>query len=274
MTSYEGVMASKKPVVLCIDDEAVILQSLKEQLQDFLNDGYLLEVAENGESALEIIQECIEEGREVALVLVDYLMPGIKGDQVLVDIHNLSPMTLCIMLTGQADLSAVANAINHQALFRYMSKPWNKDDLVKTVSEAFHRTALEKEIVEKQRALENQNSVLAILNQQLEERMKTFYKFVPIEFLKILNIASEIGHIALGESCQKELAVLFTDVRSFTKSTQHLPTNEIFNFVNSFTSVIAPIIIQHKGFIDKFIGDAVLSIYMNVDDCLSCFPNP
>lgn len=259
---------NKKPIILCIDDEQVILQSLKSQLKDYLGTTYILEAAETGNIALEIIDELLAEGREIPLVLVDYLMPGMRGDQVLIDIHDRSPMTICIMLTGQADLSAVANAINHEALFRFMSKPWNKEDLLKTISEAFHRHSLEKSLIEKQKLLEEQNTRLAELNNVLIKKNETFYKFVPAEFLNTLDIDVNGGHIALGRSCQKEVAVLFTDIRSFTDITQNFTNTQTFDFVNSFTALISPIITGNHGFIDKFIGDAVLSIYENVSDCL------
>lgn len=259
----------KKPVILCVDDEQVVLSSLKSQLREHLMQNYLLESAETGEMALEIVDEHLAAGREIPLVLVDYLMPGKKGDQVLIDIHNRSPSTLCIMLTGQADLSSVANAINHEALFRYLSKPWNKEDLLKTIEEVFHRHSLEKNIIEKQKQVETKNIELELLNKQLTDRMEIFYKFVPIEFLKALNIDLNKGHIALGENCQKKIAVVFTDIRSFTDSTKKFSSSETFEFINHFTSVIAPIITKNKGFVDKFIGDAVLSIYEDVDSAFN-----
>lgn len=259
---------SKKPIILCIDDEKVVLQSLKSQLKDLVGFDYSLELAETGKTAIEIAEELLEEGCEIPLAVVDYLMPGVRGDQVLIEIHNRSPSTLCIMLTGQADLSAVANAINHEALFRFMAKPWNKEDLFKTMAEALHRYDLEKEIAAKRKLLESQNIELASLNNQLIEKVETFYKFVPAEFLKIINVDMTRDHIALGESSQRDIAVLFTDIRGFTDLTQNLSTTDTFNFVNSFTAVIAPIINKNHGFIDKFIGDAVLSIYLDVNDCL------
>lgn len=262
-------MANKfKSAVLCVDDERIILQSLRSQIKEYLSAEYTLESAETGESALEIIDELIAENRPVPLVIVDYLMPGMKGDQLLVDIHRRSPTTLCIMLTGQADLTAVANAINHEALFRYMTKPWNKEDLIKTITEAFHRHDLEKSVADKKVQLEEQNVQLINLNQKLIEKMEMFYRFVPNEFLRILNIDPSKDYIELGESCQKEVAVLFTDIRSFTDRTQNMTSNETFELVNSFTGLISPFINKNRGFIDKFIGDAVLSVYLDVNDAL------
>ncbi|MGB6166951.1 MAG: response regulator, partial [Geitlerinemataceae cyanobacterium] len=98
--------------ILCVDDEPTILDSLKIELEGAFGEEYLLEVAESGEEALEVIEELLEDESEIALVISDYIMPDMKGDELLRRIHELSPKTLKIMLTGQADLTAVANAIN------------------------------------------------------------------------------------------------------------------------------------------------------------------
>lgn len=258
-----------KLIVLCVDDEQTILQSLKSQLKDSLGSNYALEVADAGSQAMEIINEALDQGKEIPLVVVDYLMPGMRGDELLINIRKRSPETLCIMLTGQADLSAVANAINNEALFRFLAKPWNKEDLLKTMEEAFRRRELEKNIKIKQQQLEAQNIQLKDLNSQLIEKADTFFKFVPKEFLKILNLDVNKGHLPLGESCEKQVCIVFTDIRGFTNASQLMTTQDTFHFINSFTGAISPIINKHNGFIDKFIGDAVLSIFFNVNDALN-----
>ena len=108
-----------KPVIICVDDEPTILDSLKIQLKKAIGDEYIIETAEGGEDALELLAELLEEEQEVALVISDYIMPDIKGDELLKRIHAISPKTLKIMLTGQADVEAVGNAINYAKLYRY-----------------------------------------------------------------------------------------------------------------------------------------------------------
>ena len=73
-----------------------------------------------------------------------------KGDELLRSVHAISPNTLKIMLTGQADLEAVANAINYAKLYRYIAKPWQSDDLKLTVTEAIYRYFQDKQLAEKQ----------------------------------------------------------------------------------------------------------------------------
>ncbi len=102
-----------KQVIICVDDETTVLRSLKAELKKAVGNDYFIEMAEGGEEALELVEELLEQGDEVPLVISDYIMPGMKGDELLRHVHQLSPKTLKIMLTGQADLEAVTNAINY-----------------------------------------------------------------------------------------------------------------------------------------------------------------
>jgi signal transduction histidine kinase/CheY-like chemotaxis protein len=154
-----------KPVVICIDDEPAILQSLKVELRRVLGSECTIETAEGGDEALELLEELQRDRHEVALVLVDYIMPGMKGDDLLKQIHERSPQTFKIMLTGQADMVALGNAIRHAKLYRYIAKPWNSDDLKLTVLEAV-RAYLQD------RQLEAQHSKLQVTNQALEATVR------------------------------------------------------------------------------------------------------
>jgi PAS domain S-box-containing protein len=152
---------NNKPVVICVDDEPIILESLKIELKKALGEEHLLETAEGGEDALELVEELLGEGREIVAVISDYLMPNIKGDELLKQIHRISPKTIKIMLTGQADLEAVANTIKHAKLYRYIAKPWQSEDLKLTLKEAINSYFMEKQLAE-------QNAKLHKLNQELE----------------------------------------------------------------------------------------------------------
>lgn len=82
-----------KPVILCVDDEKIVLNGLKEQLKCRLNN-YSIEVAEGGDEALEIIKELQEDSIELPLVICDYIMPGMRGDELLKIIHKILPDTV------------------------------------------------------------------------------------------------------------------------------------------------------------------------------------
>src|SRR5919199_2995380 len=152
-----------KQVIICVDDETTVLRSLKTELKEALGKDYLIEIAESGEYALELIEELLEDGYEIPLIISDYIMPDMKGDDLLKRVHLLSPKTLKVMLTGQADLEAVGNAIKYAKLYRYIAKPWQSEDLRLTVTEAIHRYLQDKKLALKTAKLQQSNLEQAAL---------------------------------------------------------------------------------------------------------------
>lgn len=150
--------------ILCIDDQEVILESLSEQLKRYLGEEYEIETAQSGQEALEVIEELQEEGIEIALIIADQIMPGMKGDELLVEMHAKYPKSLKIMLTGQASAESVGKAVNSANLYRYIAKPWEEIDLILTVKEALRRYLQEQELAEK-------NEELKLLNTSLEKKV-------------------------------------------------------------------------------------------------------
>ncbi len=166
--------------IVCVDDEPSILDSLEIELEKAVGYDYLIEIAEDGEEGLEVCEELLENGDEIALVIADCIMPGMKGDELLKRIHTLSPKTLKILLTGQAELDAVSNAIKHANWYRYIAKPWQSDDFRLTVTEALHSyfqdkklaefyAHLEEKIVQRTRELQQKNEALIKLNEEKNE---------------------------------------------------------------------------------------------------------
>ncbi|TGK04341.1 guanylate cyclase [Leptospira selangorensis] len=98
---------------------------------------------------------------------------------------------------------------------------------------------------------------------------ESYARFVPKDFLANLGKDS-ILDVRLGDQIQKEMAVLFSDIRSFTTLSEQMTPAENFNFINSYLSRMSPIIQRHNGFIDKFIGDAIMALFQrNVIDAVS-----
>ena len=152
-------------VIICVDDETTVLRSLKAELKKAIGNNYLIEIAQGGEEALELVEELLENGDEVPLVISDYIMPDMKGDELLKRVHQLSPKTLKIMLTGQADIEAVGNAIKYASLYRYITKPWQTEDLSLTVREAVNSYIQNKKLAQ-------QNLQCQVLNQELEQSLQ------------------------------------------------------------------------------------------------------
>jgi signal transduction histidine kinase len=163
-------------LIICVDDEKIILTGLESELESTFGNSYEIEYAESGEEALEIIEEAIEDNQDVAMVISDFIMPNMKGDELLIKIHELLPDTMKIMLTGQADMEGIANAINKAKLYRYISKPWERSDLILTLEEALKSYENEKALKEHHKILQEtvreKTEELRELNSQLEERVK------------------------------------------------------------------------------------------------------
>lgn len=131
-------------IIMCVDDEKIILDALSQDLADHFP--HEIETVDNGEEALDLIKELLKEGLEIPVILSDQLMPGMKGDEFLEQAHLLSPLSKKIMLTGQASSLAVGNSLNKANLYRYISKPWNAQDLLMTVDNALKAYIAAKEL--------------------------------------------------------------------------------------------------------------------------------
>jgi signal transduction histidine kinase len=158
-----------KQAIICVDDEDIILEALKDQLGPFFENQFLIETSTTAEEALEIYDELIENGYEVPVVISDYLMPNMRGDEFLIKIHAKNPNILKILLTGHANIDGITNAINNANLYRFIPKPWDRDDLILTVREAIRSFIQELEIRRKNKELLEINDNLEKI---VEERTK------------------------------------------------------------------------------------------------------
>ncbi|HAX80724.1 MAG TPA: diguanylate cyclase [Cyanobacteria bacterium UBA11372] len=400
-------------VIICVDDETTVLKSLKTELKEAFGNNYLIEIAEGGNDALELVQELLEDGYEIPLIISDYVMPDMKGDELLRQVHQLSPKTLKVMLTGQATIEGVANAIKYAKLYRYLTKPWEAEDLKLTVTEAVYSYIQDKKLAEQNAKLQQMNQALEALNREQaalianlhesESRLRQFLeavpvgvevidlqgqlyftnqraqelrgktavtsainpfyiagtnqlypwenlprsralkgetstvddveihrgnkiipieiwgtpiydrngnisyaivafqditqrqkaeaerqkfiedlfelnanleialekeseltraasRFVPNQFLSLLGHES-IVDVKLGEAVQQEMTVLFSDIRSFTTMSESMTPQDNFKFINAFLSRMEPAIVENNGFIDKYIGDAIMALF-------------
>jgi len=137
---YFKYLAGVSKVILCVDDERTVLQSIKTQLKKRLGDHFTVETADHPEEALELLDELVEEDTDVLLIVSDWLMPGMKGDEFLERVHEKFPQIVKVMLTGQADPSAVERAKTNANLFQLLHKPWQEDELIATIQKGLNLT--------------------------------------------------------------------------------------------------------------------------------------
>lgn len=133
--------------ILFVDDEKNVLSAMR---RIFRRENYTLLTAASGSDALKIL----EEG-PVHVVISDYKMPAMNGSELLRKIKAMHPQTIRIMLTGHADVNAIMGAVNEGAVYKFITKPWNDDDLRLTVSLALEQY----DLIEENKSLKNQKDI-------------------------------------------------------------------------------------------------------------------
>jgi signal transduction histidine kinase/class 3 adenylate cyclase/CheY-like chemotaxis protein len=212
--------------VLIVDDEPVNRQVLINNLSLY---NYALTEASNGQEALEIL----EQGFIPDLILLDVMMPKMTGYEVCQHIRDQFPAyeLPIVMLTAKNRVNDVLEGFAAGAN-DYLSKPIQKQEMLARIKTHLY----------------------------LAKLTLAYGRFVPHNFLKFLDKES-ILDVKIGDQVQKEMTVMFSDIRSFTTLSETLSPQETFNFVNAYLSRVSPLIREHKGFIDKYIGDAIMALF-------------
>lgn len=174
-------------IMLCVDDDRTVLSALRTVIGNHLGSAVTLELAESGQEALEISAELDKSGQEIGVVICDFIMPGMRGDELLVRLHQTNPRMVKIMLTGQSDLEGIKRAINEANLYRFLEKPFNNADLVLTAKSAMHayRQGIE---------LANRNAELERNNRDLEAivRARTAELIEKNRQLEVLSVSDRL----------------------------------------------------------------------------------
>ena len=116
------------------------------------------------------------------------------------------------------------------------------------------------------------NTMANSLETMFDEKDRTekfYYKFVPEQFRKFLN-KENFTDLQLGDARSRELTVLFCDIRSFSINSEIMTAKETFEFINKVYGMAGPIVRQNNGFVDKYIGDAVMALFESADDAVKC----
>lgn len=166
-TTNPGEAGSQAPApwrLLCVDDEPNILSSLRRL---FRQGGYQVTVANGGAEGLQAL-----ENEHFDLVISDMRMPEMDGARFLEQVHVRWPETVRILLTGYADMASTVDAINKGQIFRYISKPWDDNDMLLIVRHALERKALEREKARLEALTLRQNDELKALNASLEMKVE------------------------------------------------------------------------------------------------------
>ncbi|WP_273428218.1 HD domain-containing phosphohydrolase [Marinobacter sp.] len=164
--SSEPVAESPLPSakLLLVDDEDNILRSLQRVLR---KEPYELTTATSGDQAIGLMEE---QGFD--LVISDARMPGMDGPTLLATIKKKDPSCIRILLTGYADIDSTVKAINDGQIYRYISKPWNDDELRLIIRQALAFKQSERRRLALEKLTRKQNQELQELNSTLEQKVR------------------------------------------------------------------------------------------------------
>ncbi|MGB3512074.1 MAG: response regulator [Microcoleaceae cyanobacterium] len=212
--------------ILIVDDEAINIQVLNNHLRA---NHYKVTQALNGKDAL----TALDREENIDLILLDVMMPNMSGYEVCAKIREKYPaQTLPIlMLTAKNQIADLVMGFQFGAN-DYLTKPFAKDELL---------TRIKTHI-------------------QLSKITNAYGRFVPHEYVKLLS-KENILTVKLGDRVSKNMAIFFSDIRSFTSISEEMTAQETFAFVNGYLQEVAPEIRGRNGLIIKFMGDGIMAVF-------------
>ncbi|OHB42070.1 MAG: hypothetical protein A2069_07845 [Planctomycetes bacterium GWB2_41_19] len=169
----------KPNTILIVDDEENILKSLERLLE---NEGYRMFFANSGDKGLEIIKR-----EDIQMVISDHRMPGMDGLKFLSEIKKILPDTIRIMLTGYADVDIAVKAINEGEVYRFVTKPWNNNELLGAVKQGIEYYNLQRELDRLNKLIQSQNIELKEWNFKLEQKVADQTKHIRDLFLDAIK---------------------------------------------------------------------------------------
>jgi class 3 adenylate cyclase len=235
-------MADTKFPILYVDDEEYNLISFEATFRK----EFKVFTAKSGAEGLEIMRN-----NDIHLVITDQRMPEMTGIEFIEKTISEFPFTIRIILTGFSDIGVIIEAINNGGVFRYITKPWDENELRMTIGNARNLYALQ---------LSNRD-LMESLKQKVEEQeqtLKLFVKYVPEQIVK-KSLLNKEGSIFEGEV--KDVVVLFCDIRGFTPMSEELEPREVVTFLNDYYALMTEIVKQYNGSVNQLVGDEIFASF-------------
>lgn len=223
--------------ILVVDDEADLETLIKQKFRKQIRGGeYEFYFAENGKVALEKLG--IEP--EMDIVLSDINMPEMDGLTLLSKLNELSPLIKSVIVSAYGDMENIRTAMNRGA-FDFITKPINFEDLTLTMEKTLKHAKLLKETLQ---AVKENN----ILKMYVDENVLNFMGKKEFESTIMANETIEA-------------TVMFVDICGFTAISETASADTVVTMINSYFDVMVKEIMEQKGYIDKFIGDAIMAVF-------------
>ena len=223
--------------ILVVDDETDLETLIKQKFRKQIREKkYEFLFAINGVDAL----EKIDAEPEVDIVLSDINMPEMDGLTLLSKLSEYKPLLKSVIVSAYGDMENIRTAMNRGA-FDFITKPINFEDLIITIEKTIKYT---EQIKDTLRAIKENN----ILKMYVDENVLNFMGSSEYETKLLANETIEA-------------TVMFIDVCGFTKISETVPADTVVTMINTYFDIMVNEIMEHNGFIDKFIGDAVMAVF-------------
>ncbi len=232
--TIKGIVGEKDVSILLVDDEPANLHVLASVLA---LKQYSVVFARSGEEAFRMLAR----GDRIDLIIIERRMPDMSGYVFCRKLRQNYPMNELpvLMVTGKHHVSALVKGLGSGAN-DYLLKPFSREELYSRIT----------------------------THLKISRLHRSFTRFIPMEFLRHLGKLS-IDEVHLGDNVQKEMTIMFADIRGFTEMSENMSPEDNFRFLNSYLTRVGPVIRRHGGFVDKYIGDAVMALFSEgVDEAL------
>lgn len=235
-------MATEKFPILYVDDEEHNLISFEATFRK----EYKVHTAKSAEDGMAIMRE-----NNIKLVITDQRMPDMTGIQFLEKIAPEYPDTIRMILTGFSDIGVIIEAINSGRVFRYITKPWDENELRMTIENAKQLFGLQI----------NNRELMTSLQQKVEEQEQTLRLFIRYVPEQVVKKTLENSQEAIFQGELRDVAVLFCDIRGFTPMSEELSPKEVVSFLNDYYTIMSEIVKQYNGTVNQFVGDEIFAAF-------------
>ncbi|MEJ2585152.1 MAG: adenylate/guanylate cyclase domain-containing protein [Robiginitalea sp.] len=223
--------------ILVVDDETdlevLIKQKFRKQIR---NNEYEFLFAYNGMEAL----KKLEQEPDTDLVLSDINMPEMDGLTLLSKLHELNPLLKAVIVSAYGDMDNIRTAMNRGA-FDFVTKPINFEDLTITMEKTLEHV---RQIRDTLKAVKENN----ILRMYVDENVLSF-------------MGGQEYESSITASENIEATVMFIDLCGFTSISEQAAPEKVVGILNTYFDTMVKEIIAQEGYVDKFIGDAVMAVF-------------
>lgn len=232
---------SEKAVILVVDDEDDVSQLIRQRFRRAIRDGqYEFLFAANGLEALSVLQE----RSDVALLFSDINMPKMDGLTLLGQVGQRFPLLKTVIISAYGDMSNIRTAMNNGA-FDFICKPFDFEDFERTLQRSLGA------------ARQVQDTVQAIQENNI---LKMYVNAGVLRFM----CCKEYQESLLANETV-EASILFVDISGFTAISEREPPDQVVHLLNACFDTIVRAVIDAGGYVDKFMGDAVLAVFRGTD---------